>query len=146
MGILNANKVGIPLGKLAACGASKLPASNAKGDFAIANMPRGEKVALKINHPDYVPRSRRERAGGRRGTQNHPGTGGIGIGAGPVEGKPAGHRWYFPVLVRNALPPNDTAVAETDAQGMFLLRLKPGNYVYQVRAQGCAAGVGKTWR
>ncbi len=134
VGILNANKVGIPLGKLAALGI-ELPASNAKGDFSIANMPRGEKVALKINHPDYA----------QEAVESIPVDGaGLKITLEPgvlVSGQVLSRESRraiggISVLMRNALPPNDTAVAETDAQGMFLLRLKPGNYVYQAAGAG----------
>lgn len=134
LGLLNDSKVGIPLGKLSAFGIA-LPVSDAKGDFSLPNLPQGEKVAVKISHPDYAQEAVENVVVDGKGLKItlEPGV----IARGQVKSResqrPIGG---ISVLVRNAQPPHDTAVVETDAQGSFSLRLKPGNYIYQASGAG----------
>ncbi|HPO15464.1 MAG TPA: carboxypeptidase-like regulatory domain-containing protein [Candidatus Hydrogenedentes bacterium] len=134
VGLLNDAKVGIPLGKLSAFGI-ELPVSDGKGEFSIPNLPQGVKVAIKINHPDYAQEAVENVMldGKALKITLEPGV----IVRGEVKSRESQRSiGGISVLVRNAQPPNDTSVVETDAQGLFFLRLKPGNYIYQAAGAG----------
>lgn len=128
------SKVGIPLTKLAAHG-FPLPTSDAEGRFTVPNLPKGETVALKAGHAGYA----------QEGVQDvHPGASGVEIKLYRgvlVEGTVVNRAGNQPVanvavLLRNAQPPHDTAVAETNARGFFNIRLKPGVYLYSASGAG----------
>ena len=125
---LTANsKVGIPLSKLTAHGFS-VPTSDATGRFEVPGLPRGETVALKAGHGSYAQEGVQDV---RVGDQNVA----ISLYRGVlVEGTVVERGTQVPasnvaILLRNAQPPHDTAVAETNASGSFTVRLKPGVYL-----------------
>lgn len=133
--VLGDNKVGVPLSKLTAFGYEE-PVSNARGQFTIPNLPRGMKMAIKAGHPDYAQEAIAEAAVGETNLRIalEPGVLVTGNalsrdGKSPVTGAS--------ILFRSTQPPYDTVMTATDYQGAFMLRLKPGDYMYQ------AAGVGR---
>ncbi|MDQ1255485.1 MAG: Carboxypeptidase regulatory-like protein [Candidatus Hydrogenedentes bacterium] len=132
-GLLGASKVGIPLAKLKSFGFQE-PVSDAEGRFTLIAMPKGGSVALKVGHPQFA----------QEGVDNvNVGDQGVKVTLYPgvlVRGSVRSRDASLPVvdaeiLFRNAYPPNDTAMTTTDHAGEFVLRLKPGKYLYQ------AAGV-----
>jgi hypothetical protein len=134
IGILGEEKVGIPLNKLREKGFS-LPESDESGSLTIPNLPEGLKIALKVGHPLYaqegvdgvpVPTSD-QRITLHRGVLLQ----GDVVSRGeqlPVAGAT--------VVIRNAQPPHDTAITESNSQGLFSLRLKPGVYLYRAAGAG----------
>lgn len=132
--LTGASKVGIPLTKLAAHGFA-IPATDAEGRFTVSHLPAGETVALKAGHPGYA----------QEGVQDvRPGASGVEIKLYRgvlVEGSVVNRNGNqavgnVAVLIRNAQPPHDTAVAETNARGFFNIRLKPGVYLYSATGAG----------
>ena len=127
--LLGDRPVGIPLGKLAVFGYTT-PTSDEKGRFEIPALPKGGRVSLKVDHPDYategVPdvavRTRNFRVAMQPGVLIQGTVLSFQSGS-PVAG--AG------VLIRTDRPPGETVVAMTDQAGRFALRIKPGLYVYQ---------------
>jgi hypothetical protein len=132
--LLGKQKVGIPLVKLAAFGHS-LPVSGAKGRFTLRHMPKGESIILKAVHREYAQVSVADLKVGASDVKvaMQPGVAIDGAVFAPGTGHPLGGAW---VLIRNALPPKDTAVAQCDPMGMFSLRLMPGYYDCQVMGGG----------
>lgn len=127
--LLGPDKVGIPLAKLRSLGYPE-PVTDDQGRFAIENLPAGETVALKVGHPDYAQEAVSNVATGARDVRItlYPGVLVFGEVVSRDGGLPVARTG---VVIRNAQPPHDTAVAETDAAGSFVLRLKPGVYLYQ---------------
>lgn len=135
IGILGDDKVGIPLSKLQADG-HVLPVSDENGFLEIDKLPSGLSVAIKVGHALYA----------QEGVDNVPvGTEDLRISLyrgvlvqGDVQSKaerrPVANAT---VVIRNAQPPHDTALTETNGQGIFSIRLKPGVYLY--RAAGAAS-------
>jgi len=129
LALLGPDKVGIPLAKLHTLGYPE-PVTDDQGRFTVENLPAGETVALKIGHPDYAQEAVSDLAVGTRDIRItlYPGV--------LLFGEVVSRDGNLPVartgiVIRNAQPPHDTAVAETDAAGSFVLRLKPGVYLYQ---------------
>lgn len=128
------SKVGIPLSKLAPYGFS-IPVTDADGKFVVGNLPRGETVALKAGHGSYAQEGVQDVRVGERNLVIELYRGVL------VEGSVTDRRTQTPaaniaVLLRNAQPPHDTAVAETNAGGGFSIRLKPGVYLYGATGAG----------
>ncbi len=132
--LLGDDKVGIPLAKLAHFGIP-LAKSDADGRFVVSRLPQGGKVALKAGHPEYAQESLAEVA---------VGTNGLGLLLYPgvmVQGEVLSRKEKRPVagatvVIRNAQPPHDTALTESDGLGHFSLRLKPGVYLCQAMGGG----------
>lgn len=132
--IKGAHKVGIPLYKLRQYGYPE-PASDADGHFLIPSVPEGSTVDLKVGHPSYAQEGVIDVPAGAASLQISLYTGVL------VEGIVVGRGNQIPVgqanvLVQNAQPPNDTATATSNLQGLFSLRLKPGVYLYQAQGAG----------
>ncbi len=129
VGILSEPKVGIPLAKLGAFGFPE-PVTNEKGEYTIANLPAGAKIAIKIAHSDYAQEALDNVDVGRTDLRAvlHPGVTLRGEVTARQGGQPLSS---VSVLVRSAQPPHDTAMVLTDASGQFSLRLKPGQYACQ---------------
>jgi hypothetical protein len=132
--LLGENKVGIPFTKLRAYGFEE-PATSADGLFTISSLPGGEAAALKIAHPGYAQEAADNlRVGAEEARITlYPGVvaeGGVFSKSGgiPVAGAT--------IIIRNAHPPHETAITQTDMKGNFSIRLKPGQYLY--RAAGAA--------
>lgn len=133
--VLDDSKVGIPLAKLTAFGYEE-PVTNDRGQFTIPNLPRGAKVAIKAGHPQYAQEAISEVSVGESNLRitMDPGVlvNGNALsrdGKSPVTGAS--------ILFRSTQPPHDTVITTTDYQGAFMVRLKPGEYLYQ------AAGIGR---
>lgn len=136
IGLVGPSKVGIPLAKLAAFGFEE-PATDREGRFTVTGLPSGGRVAVKVGHPEYAQEAVDDLV---------PGNGNVAIrmwrgvtvrgevrlrgDQSPVSGAA--------VILRSAQPPHDSAVARTDAFGVFNLRLKPGVYLAQATAAGQA--------
>ncbi|HEX73482.1 MAG TPA: carboxypeptidase regulatory-like domain-containing protein [Candidatus Hydrogenedentes bacterium] len=110
--------------------------SNDRGQFNIPNLPRGAKVAIKAGHPQYAQEAISEVSVGESNLR-------ITMDPGVfVNGNALSRDGKTPVtgasiLFRSTQPPHDTVIATTDYQGAFMVRLKPGEYLYQ------AAGIGR---
>ncbi len=132
--LLGEHKVGIPLTKLRPLGFTE-PVSGADGSFSVSQLPEGENVALKVGHAQFAQEGV---AGVAVGTSDlrialYPGV--------LIQGDVVSREQNRPVasaaiVIRNAQPPHDTAVARTDALGTFSVRLKPGVYLYQSAGAG----------
>ena len=130
--LLGADKVGLPLEKLTKFGVS-LPVSGAEGQFSIPDLPAGESVAIKAVHGGYAPAIL---------SPVDVGTADVLITLDPgvqIDGRVETRDHNLAVsgasvYVRNADPPHDTQVVESDMTGSFALRLRPGRYL--CRAQG----------
>jgi len=129
LGILGAEKVGIPLNKLKSAGVEP-PVTDAEGRFTIANVPAGGTVAIKVTHPDYAQEAVDNIAVGedKLKVMLYEGVTVRGEVRLRQQGKAVADAV---VMVRNAQPPHDTAVTRTDGAGAFVLKLKPGIYMYQ---------------
>ncbi len=127
--LLSGDKVGIPLAKLVEYG-FKEPVSGEDGAFHVPDLPRGGTVALKIGHPRFAQEGVTdvEVEGRNLRVVMYPGV--------IVEGSVRSRGSKMPVtnanvIVRSAQRPYHTAVAKTDNSGGFVMRLKPGVYLYQ---------------
>ncbi len=129
--LLGADSVGIPLAKLQSYGFEE-PRSGSGGQFRIAHLPEGGRVALKLGHPQYAQEGMDDVAVGseRLTATMHRGV----LVRGSVQTR-FGRDAVSGAMVRfaNAQPPHDSALARSDGQGEFALRLKPG--VYLARAE-----------
>jgi len=127
--LLGMAKVGIPLAKLKAFGFEE-PISDKKGHITIPHLPDGATVALKVIHRNYAQEGVNDVHVG--GPKVH-----IALYRGAlVEGDVLSQADTRPiagavVTLRNAQPPHDTAVLQTNQTGSFALRLKPGVYMYK---------------
>ena len=121
--------VGIPYSKLRAFGFSE-PTSDSKGRFTISTLPQGVETALKIAHRDFAQDSASGiRVGGNRvEIELSPGVLVSGDVLSQGSEKPVSNA---SILVRNTQPPYGTIMTRTGAQGTFIVRLKPGSYLYQ---------------
>ena len=130
--VLLGQKVGIPLSKLSSFGI-ETPRSDARGRYTIGQLPEGSTIALKAGHAQYA----------------QEGVGGISVGArelditlqqgvllrgGVVTRSDRVAVIKALVVIRNMLPPGDTALTQSDGFGRFAIRLKPGTYQYQITA------------
>lgn len=129
IGLLGADKVGIPLNKLKAAGVEP-PITDAEGRFTVPNLPAGGAVAIKVTHPDYAQEAADNIPVGEEKLK-------VTLYQGiSVRGDVRLRQQAQPVadatvMVRSAQPPHDTAVTRTDSAGVFILRLKPGIYMCQ---------------
>ncbi|MFO7776621.1 MAG: carboxypeptidase-like regulatory domain-containing protein [Candidatus Hydrogenedentota bacterium] len=135
--LLQEDKVGIPLAKLRAFDFSE-PTSDEDGRFQIPNMPQGVELAIKVGHPSYAQTSV---MGARAETQPVEVTLERGV---LVQGEVVTRGDERPVanaLVRfsSAEPPHDTALAQTNFQGGFAVRLNPGGYVFRADGEAYAS-------
>ncbi len=134
IGLTDADKVGIPLSKLAEFGIA-MPQSTSDGSFTVPNLPSGGTIALKVGHPSYAQEGV---AGLRAGDAKvrvtlYPGV----LVQGEVVSRERGVAVANAgIVIRNAQPPHDTAVTDTGATGSFTIRLKPGLYLYQASGTG----------
>lgn len=127
------DKVGIPLAKLKAFGFEE-PASNKNGNFILSNLPMGTSVALKVGHADYAQEGVESVVVGSKVDVTLYRGALIDGTVIQTSGQQAVSQ--AAVLIRNAQPPYDTALAQTDAFGVFTLRLKPGVYLAQALSVG----------
>jgi hypothetical protein len=134
IGVKGAHKVGVPLAKLRQFGYAE-PESDSDGNFVLKNVPRGTKIDLKVGHSRFAQEGVPDLPAGTSGAK-------ITLYSGVlVEGeviaratkRPAGQ---IAVLIRNAGPPYDTALARSSIQGKFSIRLKPGVYTYRANGAG----------
>ncbi len=132
--LLGEYKVGIPLSKLKAFGFDT-PYTDEEGNFSLVGLPAGGAVALKVGHADYAQEGVREVQVGREDlrVQMYPG---VLIRGDVLARDTAAPVAHVTIVMRNAQPPYDTAVTETDGRGAFMLRLKPGVYMYQATGTG----------
>ena len=133
VGLLGPSKVGIPLAKLKAFGFAE-PVSDADGRFTVGRLPDGVLVVLKVGHARFAQEAVTDVAVGDGDVRVtlYPGVVVRGVVRSRDRQRPV---LKAAILLRNAQPPHDTAVAFTDGKGEFALRVKPGVYLYQ------AAGV-----
>lgn len=127
--LLGTEKVGIPLAKLKEFGID-LPASGADGRFIIPNLPKGATVALKFTHPQFAVEGLSDVAVGEDNLKVQLYLGVLVEGSVVARGD-GSLIANAPVLLRNAQPPHDTTLTNSDSRGKFSVRLKPGVYLYQ---------------
>ena len=135
--LLQEDKVGIPLAKLRAFGFSE-PASDDEGRFQIPNMPEGVELALKVGHPSYAQTSVMDVRAGMQPVEVRLQRGVLVQGEVVTRGD---ERPVANALVRfaSAEPPHDTALAQTNYQGGFAVRLNPGGYVFRADGEAYAS-------
>lgn len=140
LALLDGNKVAIPLAKLEAFGMDE-PQSDDDGMVTVSHVPTGGRLALKVGHPAYAQEGVNDAIadGGVMTVTLHPGL--------LLQGEVLSLAQRAAVsgasiIIQNAQPPHDSALARSDLQGQFALRLKPG--VYMARAES-AAGQSPGW-
>ena len=144
LGLLGQHPVGIPLTKLGSFGFG-LPRSGERGQYEISQLPAGETIALKIAHSDYASEGV---AGAKVGDKDFR----IALYEGViVQGSVLSRERRIPVtnaaiLITNAQPPFNTAIAKTDDTGAFALRLKPGVYICRALGPGMRSAGGEELR
>lgn len=131
---LQEQKVGIPLAKLKSLGFDE-PASAADGSFAVGNVPKDGTIALKAGHPLYAQEALAGIEAGANNVKLMMYEGVLLEGFVVTRGDEAPVA-RAAVVITSAQPPQDSAIAFTDGQGKFSLRMKPGNYLYQATAPG----------
>ncbi len=134
IGIKSAHKVGVPLAKLKRFGYLE-PKSDGEGHFVLENVPEGCTVDLKVGHARFAQEGVRDVAAGTDDLRIalYPGILLEGVVISRSSKKTIGQA---AVLIQNAQPPHDTALARSNLQGKFSLRLKPGVYVYRATGAG----------
>jgi len=134
IGVKGNHKVGVPIAKLRQYGYLE-PQSDAQGNFVLDNVPVGCMIDLKIGHASFA----------QEGVADVPaGTDSLKVVLYPgvlVEGNVVSRANNVAVaqaaiLMQNAQPPHDTALARSNLQGRFSIRLKPGVYLYQATGSG----------
>lgn len=130
--VLGETKVGIPLGKMESEGIEE-PVTGKDGKFVISRLPKGARVALKVTHSDFAQEGVADVAVGAANVR-------VSLFPGVVvQGRVYAEDGQTPVanvvvVIKNARPPYDTSLALTDSSGAFVVRLKPGDYMYQAAA------------
>jgi len=125
-------KLGIPYAKLEPMGFPPIT-TDAKGRFTVSVLPRDARIALKTACHGYAQRGVADLRSGDSNVE-------IVLTRGVlVRGRVLTRATKVPlsgavVVLRNALPPHDTAVTRTDGSGDFAIRLEPG--VYLCKASG----------
>lgn len=121
--------VGIPLRKIRKFG-FQVPTSNSRGNFTINRLPEGGSIKLKIVHPEYAQQAVPEIRVGSSDTKITLTEGvlvrGTVLSKGnnfPVPGAP--------IIFHNKFPPKDTTIAQAGPDGVYMLRLRPGEYFYR---------------
>jgi hypothetical protein len=134
LGLLGADKVGVPLAKLKAFGVEE-PVTDSSGHFEISRIPEGGRVAIKIAHSDYAQEAVDDVAAGDSDLKItlNPG---ILLEGDVLARDNKASVGDASVVIRNAQPPFDTAVTRTNGAGHFALRLKPGVYMIQASTAG----------
>lgn len=127
--LLGTEKVGIPLSKLKEFGVA-VPTSDADGRFTVPMLPKGGTVALKFTHPQFAVEGLNDVSVGQGNlkVQLYLGILVEGDVVARGDGQPIANA---PLLLRNAQPPHDTTLTNSDSRGKFSVRLKPGVYLYQ---------------
>lgn len=127
--LLTESPVSVPFSKLRGFGISE-PVTDSNGEYTIDGLPTGATVAVKLAHPSFA-QARIDEA--RVGST----TADVALFEGVlVSGRVLAAGTQRPVAeavvsIRNANPPHDTAIAVTDGQGNFGVRLLPGAYMYK---------------
>jgi len=127
--LLGSEKVGIPLSKLKEFGI-EMPASDAEGRFTVPHLPKGGTVALKFTHPQFAVEGVSEVPVGQGNLRVQLYLGILVEGDVVARGDGLAIA-NAPLLLRNAQPPHDTTLTNSDSRGKFSVRLKPGVYLYQ---------------
>ena len=130
--LLGHEKVSIHFPKLRNHGFG-VPAAQADGRFSIPNLPAGATVALKITHAAHAQEGVTGVVvgGDSVDVQMYPGVYLRGEAVTRIQRDPVAN---VVISFANAQPPHDTALTQTNAQGTFSLRLKPGVYLYRAES------------
>lgn len=125
-------KLGIPYAKLEPMGFAPI-VSDSKGRFAVPNVPREGRLALKVAGHGYAQQGVTDLQAGDTKAEVvlQPGV----LIQGRVLTRAAKEPFSGALItLRNAQPPHDTTVTRSDGAGEFRVRLQPGLYLY--RASG----------
>jgi len=130
--LLGSEKVSIHFPKLRNHG-FQIPASREGGQFTVGNLPSGVPLALKVTHPAHAQEGVTDVTAGGAAVevQMYPGVTLRGEAVTRIQRDPVAN---VIISFANAQPPHDTALAQTDSQGSFALRLKPGVYLYRAES------------
>ncbi|GMV94136.1 MAG: hypothetical protein AMXMBFR82_39140 [Candidatus Hydrogenedentota bacterium] len=128
-GIMGSPPVGIPLSKLTEFGFEE-PVTDKSGSFTVSRLPQGATLTLKVGHPEFAQSGVGDIAAGDRNVrvQLSPGITVRGTVLSRDGSQPVANA---SIIIGNASPPHDTAIARTDLTGEFAIRLNPGYYLYQ---------------
>ena len=128
-------KYSIPFGRLSQHRIS-MPSSRADGGFTVSNLPEGAAVALKFRDSkgQYAQEAVYGLRVGRRDARVTlwPGI----LVAGNVFSRTGNIAVGNAAIIVTRSDPQETILTQTDANGSFMLRMKPGAYLFQ--AQGAA--------
>jgi hypothetical protein len=122
-------KVGIPFAKLAQQGFEE-PVSDAEGRFTVPLLPVGANVALKVGHSSYAQQGVADLTVGETAArvQLYEGI----LLRGRVQSRDGGTPVSnATIIIRTAREPITTTLAKSDTSGGFMVRLNPGQYLYQ---------------
>lgn len=127
--ILGTSRVGIPFSKLEAYGIAE-PTTDTQGAFAIHSLPDGAEIGLKVAHPSYAQGVvGSTRVGGRKvAVTLSPGILVSGTVLARGQDVPVGNA---SLEFRSVEPPNDTVITYSRADGGYVVRLRPGPWLYQ---------------
>ena len=127
--LLRKSKVVIPFSKLSSFGFQP-PMTNEKGEFTVRHVPVGEVLALKVRHAEHAQGTADKIAVGEEKAEVvlSPGV----LISGTIQS--AEKRGIVPnthIIFRNVNPPRNTVITKSGADGVYYLRLKPGDYIYE---------------
>lgn len=127
--LLTESPVSIPYSKLRAFGVEE-PVTDSSGRYTIDSLPLGATVAVKLSHPSYAQARIDEAKVGSRDADVTLYEGVLVTGQVLASGTDRAVA-QAAVSIRNANPPHDTAIAISDVEGNFGLRMLPGAYLYK---------------
>ena len=127
--LLQQAMVGIPYTKLKEYG-FQIPSSDAKGQFMIVDLPTKETVALKVDHAKHAQGIVVGIDVGAAGATVELSPGVLVSGSIQTNDSKASVP-NAAIIFRNIHPPRDTTIAQSGSDGVYLLRLKPGEYSYE---------------
>lgn len=124
-----AKKFSIPFSKIRRFG-FQVPTSDSKGNFSINRLPVDETAFIKVTHTKFAQQISSPTKVGASATKItlSQGVGILGSVLSRDNKKPVPNA---PIIFRNILPPKDTTITRTGADGAYALRLRPGAYTYE---------------
>ena len=138
--LLGDTKVGVPLAKLEKDGV-KIPVSAADGRFTIPQIPKGQTIAVKVNHVAFAQEAAGNIAAGERNVRIAMNPGVLVRGNVLTRDRSAAVM-NATISIKNNQPPYDSLSLVSSPAGTFELRLKPGIYLCQaVSAQYRSPGL-----
>jgi len=127
--LLGETKVGIPLGKLEKDGI-KVPVTGPDGRFVIPFVPKGQPIAVKVNHVAFAQGAAGNIVAGEQNAKIALSPGVLVRGNVLTRDRSAAVM-NATITIKNSQPPYDSLTTVSGPSGTFELRLKPGMYLCQ---------------